>query len=146
MALLTGWETLLETLDQVNPFVTVDPKVWCEHGDDVEREEVMKAMLQHQQDIDTAKVGYLVVLWRKQQGQNVTRALFCRDPPDETESNLHSKLSELFTAPAARKEIPVVVVDPSVRRKHCYTYLVSALPPWREQPTQNTTSKPKKKR
>eukprot|EP01062_Namystynia_karyoxenos_P021557 TRINITY_DN18209_c0_g1_i2.p1 TRINITY_DN18209_c0_g1~~TRINITY_DN18209_c0_g1_i2.p1 ORF type:complete len:271 (+),score=50.78 TRINITY_DN18209_c0_g1_i2:99-815(+) len=59
-----------------------------------------------------------------------------QEPPREEHSAFHKDLKVAFDSVDHDQYIPVVIVDPCVRRKHAYTYLVVVAYPWGPKPLQ----------
>eukprot|EP01062_Namystynia_karyoxenos_P021610 TRINITY_DN18233_c0_g1_i1.p1 TRINITY_DN18233_c0_g1~~TRINITY_DN18233_c0_g1_i1.p1 ORF type:complete len:688 (+),score=84.24 TRINITY_DN18233_c0_g1_i1:163-2064(+) len=54
-------------------------------------------------------------------------------PPQESKSATHATLRRMYDSIDHTQRIPVVVVDPAIRRTHYYTYVVLVSFPWLEQ-------------
>ena len=127
---------LLDDLRCHNPFELVHPGVWRSCGDLEDRTAITMALLELEETLRKAKKAYVVVIWcgKSAGSEGGVRSYASVTPPDPKASPLHMKLKTLYDTLKPQKEVAVVVVDPSKRRSHYYTYVVAVKTPWADLP------------
>ncbi|KAJ9468911.1 hypothetical protein DIPPA_04489 [Diplonema papillatum] len=136
-----SWVETLEELSQQNPFSVAAPDVWRADGDADDRAAVTKALWAHRPSLASKRKAYVVVVWQKTTGADAPTSTVCTTEPDAAVSPLHAKLRLLYDSCQVDHKIPVVIVDPAVRRQHHYTYLVYVNAPWTEWKAEGKTGR-----